>query len=149
MDDFSAAPGQANVYGLIGGEANAIAPGKTPLSSMAPTLVFENGAVRYALGAPGGSRIISSLYMTLLYALDLGDPAYVAVARGRIHHQYAPDLLFAEEAAVPAALREALSGLGHETRAAEIPAKVFLVERKADRLIGVSDPRGDGRPMGE
>lgn len=149
MDDFSAAPGQANVYGLVGGEANSIAPGKTPLSSMAPTLVFENDAVRYALGAPGGSRIISSLYMTLRYALDLGDPAYVAVARGRIHHQYAPDTLFAEEAAVPPALREALAGMGHAVRAAEIPAKVFLVERKADRLIGVSDPRGDGRPLGE
>lgn len=149
MDDFSAAPGQANVYGLVGGEANAIAPGKTPLSSMSPVLVFENGAVRYALGAPGGSRIVSSLYMTLVHALDLGDPAYVAVARGRIHHQYAPDILFAEEAAAPAALRETLTGMGHTVRAAEIPAKVFLVERKGDRLIGVSDPRGDGRPLGE
>ncbi len=149
MDDFSAAPGQANVYGLIGGVANAIAPGKTPLSSMAPTLVFEDNAVRYALGAPGGSRIISSLYMTLVYALDLGEPAYAAVARGRIHHQYAPDVLFAEDSALSARQREVLDGLGHETRAAEIPAKVFLVERRPDRLIGVSDPRGDGRPAGE
>ena len=91
MDDFAAAPGVANVFGLVGGEANSIAPGKTPLSSMTPTIVTENGKFRLAIGAPGGSTIITTVLQILLNVLEYKMDVGAAVAAGRIHHQWLPD----------------------------------------------------------
>ncbi|MCB1315081.1 MAG: gamma-glutamyltransferase [Leptospiraceae bacterium] len=161
MDDFSKAPGVPNAYGLIGGEANSIQAGKTPLSSMSPTIVFQkdsDGSLRtyLALGAPGGSRIITSILHTLIYQLDLNMHPYAAVARGRIHHQFLPDRVWVEKAAMPASgddAPEALAEfgrLGHQVESIESTgSKVFSVTRTSDSLIGVSDPRGDGEPRGE
>ena len=152
MDDFSAAPGVPNVYGLVGGQANAIAGGKTPLSSMSPTIVFEREnpqQVRMVLGAPGGSRIITSIIETILNDIEMDMHAYASVARARLHHQYLPDRVFFERGAMGPGVRALLEERGHRLELVPaIGAKVFLVRRDGDRLIGASDPRGDGQPLG-
>ncbi len=150
MDDFSKSPGVPNAYGLIGGEANAIAPGKTPLSSMSPTIVFdEDGRALMAVGAPGGSRIITGILQTMLHDLDLGLHPYVSVARGRIHHQFLPNKLSIADSPRGRSRAGALKKLGHDTVTARWQAKVFFVRRDEQGFVGVSDPRGDGQPMGE
>jgi gamma-glutamyltranspeptidase/glutathione hydrolase len=93
MDDFAPKPGEANMYGLIQGEANAIAPGKTPLSSMTPTIVLKDGAPVLALGSPGGPTIINSVLEVLVNVLDFGMNVQDAVNWPRFHHQWLPDEL--------------------------------------------------------
>lgn len=115
MNDFSTQPGVPNAYGLVGAEANAIAPGKRPLSSMSPTLVLKNGEPVMTLGAAGGPTIISQVAQTLVRALALDAPLAQAVAGLRVHQQWRPDLLFIEKA-TPPALREALQAKGHQLR---------------------------------
>lgn len=90
MDDFSAKPGVPNVYGVIGNEANAIAPGKRPLSSMSPTLLLEDGRVRMAIGTPGGSTIFGSVFLTIAAIVDGGLDAATALDLPRFHHQLLP-----------------------------------------------------------
>ncbi|MBL0954559.1 MAG: gamma-glutamyltransferase [Leptospira sp.] len=147
MDDFSIAPGVPNLYGLVGSKANAISPGKTPLSSMSPTILMEpNGNTKLVIGAPGGSQIPTSIFNTLYHYLIQKRNLYESVSFPRIHHQYQPDTLF---------LDPELKGTFPET---ELPfyqvqygrhrAKVFVVSKEGDKLIGVSDPKGEGVPLG-
>lgn len=147
MDDFSIAPGVPNLYGLVGSKANAIAPGKTPLSSMSPTILLEsNGNTKLVIGAPGGSQIPTSIFNTLYHYLLQKRNLYESVSFPRIHHQYQPDILF---------LDPELKGYFPET---ELPfyqvqygrhrAKVFVVSKEGDKLVGVSDPKGEGVPLG-
>lgn len=147
MDDFSIAPGVPNLYGLVGSKANAIAPGKTPLSSMSPTILLEtDGATKLVIGAPGGSQIPTSIFNTLYHYLVQKRNLYESVSFPRIHHQYLPDTLF---------LDPELKGTFPET---ELPfyqvqysrhrAKVFVVSKEGDKLIGVSDTKGEGVPLG-
>jgi gamma-glutamyltranspeptidase / glutathione hydrolase len=96
MDDFAAKQGVPNLYGLIQGPANAIAPGKRPLSSMTPTIVLEDGKVRMVLGSPGGSRIPTTVINILLSVVDQGLNIQQAVDAPRFHHQYLPDILYLE-----------------------------------------------------
>lgn len=96
MDDFSAKNGVPNMYGLIQGPANAIAPGKRPLSAMTPTIVLEDGKLRYVLGSPGGGRIISTVANIFLSAAEGGLNIQEAVDAPRFHHQYLPDMLYLE-----------------------------------------------------
>ncbi|MDY6898157.1 MAG: gamma-glutamyltransferase, partial [Cyanobacteriota bacterium] len=96
MDDFSAAPGVPNAFGLVGNEANSIAPLKTPLSSMTPTIVTENGRLRMAVGTPGGSTIITQVLQIILNVLEYDMDAAAAVSASRIHHQWLPDTLRVE-----------------------------------------------------
>lgn len=96
MDDFSAKPGVPNAFGLLGGEANAIEPGKRPLSSMTPTLVFKDGEPFMATGSPGGSLIITVTMQTILNVVDFGMNGQAAVSVPRVHHQWYPDRLFME-----------------------------------------------------
>ena len=96
MDDFAAKEGVPNIYGLIQGPANAIAPGKRPLSSMTPTIVLEDGKLRYVLGSPGGARIITTVANIFLSASEGGLNIQQAVDAPRFHHQYQPDKLFME-----------------------------------------------------
>ncbi len=96
MDDFAAKTGVPNMYGLIQGPANAIAPGKRPLSSMTPTIVLEDGKLRYVLGSPGGARIITTVANIFLSAAEGGLNIQQAVDAPRFHHQYLPDKLFLE-----------------------------------------------------
>lgn len=112
MDDFAAAPGQPNAFGLVQGERNAIQPGKRPLSSMTPTLVTRDGELVMALGSPGGPRIISTVLQVLVNVLDFGLNAQEAVSRPRIHHQWLPDVLRHESGLSPDTLA-ILQRMGH------------------------------------
>jgi gamma-glutamyltranspeptidase/glutathione hydrolase len=147
MDDFTAQPGTANAYGLIGSEANAIAPKKRPLSSMSPTIVLDGESVRLVDGGSGGPRIISATLQVLLDVLAFSMDAEQAVAAPRVHHQWMPDVLAVEDG-VPAATREALARLGHEIKPLEHGAAVQAVEATGDagdRLLrAASDPRKGG-----
>lgn len=112
MDDFSAQPGAPNAFGLIGAEANCVAPGKRPLSSMSPTIVLRDGHPILSLGAAGGPTIISQTVLNLVAVLDLGLPLDAALAQPRFHHQWQPDELRLETRASDA-VREFLTKLGH------------------------------------
>jgi gamma-glutamyltranspeptidase/glutathione hydrolase len=112
MDDFSAQPGVPNVFRLIGSEANAIAPGKRPLSSMSPTIVTRGGQVAAVAGGSGGPLIITGTLQTLLNALVFGQDAMQAVSAARLHHQWTPPVLMVEPG-IDGGTRQALVGLGH------------------------------------
>ena len=112
MDDFTTAVGAPNLYGLVQGAANAIAPGKRPLSSMAPTIVLRDGKVVMVTGSPGGSRIITIVLETILNMVDFAMTPQEAVDAPRVHHQWLPDTVFAEPFAVSADTRAVLDGLG-------------------------------------
>jgi gamma-glutamyltranspeptidase/glutathione hydrolase len=113
MDDFTVKLGTPNLYGLIQGPANAIAPGKRPLSAMTPTIVLENGKLRYVLGSPGGARIISTVANIFLSASVGGLNIQQAVDAPRFHHQYLPDKLYLEPG-FPLATQEALRAMGYD-----------------------------------
>ena len=91
LDDFTAAPGASNAYGLVGFEANLPGPGKRPLSSMSPTIVLKDGKPVLVTGSPGGSRIISTVLQVIVNVLDYGMDVAAAVAAPRLHHQWLPD----------------------------------------------------------
>lgn len=114
MDDFTLKAGVPNLYGLVQGEANAIAPGKRPLSSMAPTIVTRDGKVAMVLGSPGGSRIITITLETALNMIDHGMLPQEAVDAPRFHHQWLPDVLYAEPFALSPDTRKILEGMGHK-----------------------------------
>jgi gamma-glutamyltranspeptidase/glutathione hydrolase len=118
MNDFATRPGQANRYGLIQGEANAIAPGKRMLSSMSPTIVLDpEGNLFMVTGAAGGSRIITAVFQILSNAIDFGRAAPAAVHLPRIHHQHLPDRIWFEPDGLPASLIVALEARGHSVEA--------------------------------
>jgi gamma-glutamyltranspeptidase/glutathione hydrolase len=112
MDDFSMQPGVPNAFHLIGADANAIAPGKRPLSSMSPTIVLHDGRPVLAIGAAGGPTIISQTVLNLVGVLDLGLPLDAALAQARFHHQWQPNVLRLETRA-SSAVRDRLTALGH------------------------------------
>ncbi len=148
MDDFSAQPGVPNVYGLIGSEANAIAPRKRPLSSMTPTIVTRAGRVVAVAGGSGGPFIISGTLQVLLNVLAFGRDAASAVAAPRIHDQWMPPYLMIEPGIGPNE-RWALRRLGHHDVDAPGAAAVQLVTRSPDgSLDGAADPRKGGRALG-
>ena len=145
MDDFSAKPGSPNVYGLVGGVANAIAPGKRMLSSMTPTFL-DDGARLGLLGTPGGSRIVS---MVLLAALDFakgnGPESWTSVPR--FHHQYLPDVIEYETGGLTPAEQDGLRHLGHALQTLNRnygDMQAIVWERNANRVRAASDPRGAG-----
>jgi gamma-glutamyltranspeptidase/glutathione hydrolase len=115
MDDFSAKPGSANVYGLVQSEPNAIAPGKRMLSSMTPTIVVKDGAARLVVGSPGGPTITTTVAQIIRHVIDHTMTVEQAVAAPRIHHQWLPDLVYVE-AEVPNPVRDALIALGHQIK---------------------------------
>jgi gamma-glutamyltranspeptidase/glutathione hydrolase len=142
MDDFSSAPGQPNTYSLIQGEANAIAAGKRMLSSMNPTVAW-NQTESLAIGARGGSMIPTATVQVLLNLLIDHDPLQDAVNRGRLHHQWLPDRLQYETDALSPETRRALEDLGHQLEILEISAKVNAVLGLADGSVAAAaDPRG-------
>jgi gamma-glutamyltranspeptidase/glutathione hydrolase len=145
MDDFSAKPGVPNAYGLVGAEANAIAPGKRMLSSMTPTFMETTDRVAI-LGTPGGSRIIS---MLLLGGLEFaaGKAPQAWVTRPRFHHQYLPDVIQFEPGAFDALVQEDLSALGHklsEQSSSYGNMQAVLWEKATGKVDAASDPRGVG-----
>ena len=140
MDDFSAQVGAANAFGLVGSDANAIAPRKRPLSSMSPTLVFKNGEPVMALGAAGGPTIISQVVQTLLYSLNDSMPVEKAMAQARIHQQWNPNLLFVE-AAMPADIQQALQKKGHELKIWPSMGASQAIQLRDGKLVPVAEPR--------
>ena len=114
MDDFTLKPGEPNQFGLVQGSANAIAPGKRPLSSMAPTIVMKEDAVEMVVGSPGGSRIITAVLQTILNMVDYGMNAQEAVDAPRLHHQWLPDVLYAEPYALSPDTRMLLERMGYK-----------------------------------
>ena len=145
MDDFSAQPGVANAYGLVGGEANAIAPGKRMLSSMSPTFL-ESPETVAILGTPGGSRIITMVLQGVLGAVD-GIPLEDWSARPRIHHQYLPDRLEFESGALSPTEQRDLSAMGHRLEVLIRPIgdmQAILWDRANGQVKAASDPRGAG-----
>ena len=145
MDDFSSKPGEPNVYGLVGADANAIEPGKRPLSSMSPTFVESEQGVAI-LGTPGGSRIIT---MVLLGILDLADgnnpESWVGLPR--FHHQYLPDVVQFEPGAFDAALQKDLRARGHELKPLDSSygnMQAIYWNKQSGQVIPASDPRGIG-----
>jgi gamma-glutamyltranspeptidase/glutathione hydrolase len=146
MDDFAVKPGAANMFGLVQGDANAIAPGKRPLSSMAPTIVEKDGRVVFVLGSPGGPRIITAVLETLINLVDFGMTPADAVAAPRFHQQYLPDTVFYETNGLPPATVSALTAMGYSFKEQPPWGAVELIAIAPDgSLIGVNDPR---RPAG-
>ena len=151
MDDFSAAPGRPNAFGLVGSEANAIAPRKTPLSSMTPTIVRnqDNNAFHLAVGAPGGSTIITTVFQTLLNSLVYEMSAQDAIAAPRIHHQWLPDRVQLEQKHVLQEAASALQDKGHSIRFRPSWGNGNLIQLRDDgTLDGAADPRGEGTAAG-
>jgi len=151
MDDFSVAPDTPNVYGLVDTRgANAIAPGKRPLSSMTPTIVTRDGELFLVTGSPGGPRIISTVLLTLLNVIDYGMDAQEAVSAPRFHHQWVPDQLTVEPD-IPVDVIRGLERRGHRVAVAErnwSAAEVILVDAETGWQQGGSDPRRDGLALG-
>jgi gamma-glutamyltranspeptidase / glutathione hydrolase len=116
MDDFTIKSGAANLFGLVQGKRNAIAPGKRPLSSMSPTIVLKDGRVFMVLGSPGGSRIISTIVQVVSNVVDFGMDVQEAVDAPRVHHQWLPDELFVEPLALSPDTRNLLVGMGYKVR---------------------------------
>ncbi len=140
LDDFAAKPGVANFFGLVGGDANAPGPGKRPLSSMTPTIVFKKGRPFLITGSPGGSRIITAVLQVIVNATDHRMSLADAVTAPRVHHQWLPDEVVVEPG-LPAKTLEGLAARGHKvvTRPPATAANSIMVKR--DGMIGVADPR--------
>ena len=146
MDDFSILPGLPNAFGLLGGEANAVAPGKRPLSSMTPTIVLRDGAVEIVVGSPGGSRIITTVLQILVNLIDHRMTVERAIASPRIHFQWWPDKLFFEPHALPIDVQRVLRSLGW-VLSGHWPmgnAQLIRVDSTRGLMIGAADPRGEG-----
>lgn len=149
MDDFSVKPGVPNLYGLVGGEANAIAPNKRMLSSMTPTLVEKNGKLFMVVGSPGGSTIITSVLQTILNVVEHGMTMQEAVNAKKFHHQWLPDKLFYEKDALDPTTRTILKSMGHILHEREPIGRVDAILVRSDGLLeGAADPRGDDTAMG-
>ncbi|MEH2406218.1 gamma-glutamyltransferase [Nostoc sp.] len=149
MDDFASAPGVPNAFGLVGNDANSIAPRKTPLSSMTPTIVTENGHFRMAAGAPGGSTIITQVLQVILNVLEYNMDVGAAVSVPRIHHQWLPDELRVESWGLDALTVQDLRRRGHKIKETAPWGNGNAIAVTADgTLEGAADPRGEGSPKG-
>jgi len=149
MDDFAAKPGTANLFGLVQGAANRIAPGKRPLSSLAPTIVVgPDGRVRAVAGARGGSRIISATFQVLSNVLDFDMDAAAAVSAPRIHHQHLPDVLAYETNGLDPATQRALEERGFKLAPMRVIANAPAIVRVPAGWSGFADPRRGGGAEG-
>ena len=151
LDDFSAAPGQPNAFGLVGGEANAIAPGKRPLSSMSPTILLDReDQVVLVTGSPGGSTIITTVLQVVLNVVVHGMDVSEAVAAPRLHHQWLPDRLRLERRGFSPDTIGLLRAMGHVIEPAEHWGNATAIARdpESGALTGAADPRGVGVARG-
>lgn len=149
MDDFSVKPGVPNQFGLLGNAANAIAPNKRMLSSMTPSIVEKDGRFLLAVGSPGGSKIITTVFQVITNVIEFGLPLEQAVQNPRFHFQWYPDTLYYEQDAFSKAQLQALEGLGHHPKKREDIGQVEAVLQLPDgRLEGVADRRGDDHAGG-
>jgi gamma-glutamyltranspeptidase/glutathione hydrolase len=147
MDDFSIQPGVSNYFGLVGAEANAVAPAKRPLSSMSPTIVLRNGKAIFSVGAAGGPTIISQTLLAIINVIDFGMDIESALKEPRFHHQWKPDELRIEKR-VPAEVRAELEKRGHKLNVVESMGAAQAVGVDGGKLAGCADPRSEGRAVG-
>ncbi|MEZ4913993.1 MAG: gamma-glutamyltransferase [Chitinophagales bacterium] len=149
MDDFSIKPGVPNQFGLVGNEANAIAPEKRMLSSMTPTIVTQNDALKMVLGTPGGSTIITSVWQVFANVFEFGMNMQEAVNKARFHHQWLPDVVYMEENAFSANVLAQLQAMGYKCVAREPIGRVdaILVKNEGTLEAG-ADQRGDDAAWG-
>lgn len=153
MDDFARAVGEVNAFRLVGGERNLPGPGKRPVSTMTPTIVFRDGKPVLCVGASGGSRIVTATQQVAMGVLFDGLDVGWAVKRARIHHQASPDVLGVESfSPLPPEAVEYLEALGHRTETLLHSANVQAIEIRhgaRPRLVAASDPRKGGAPAGK
>ena len=148
MDDFSAKPGVANAYGLVGGDANAVAAKKRPLSSMTPTMVLKDGKPTLVTGSPGGARIITTVLQTVVNTIDFGMNPAEAASTPRVHHQWTPDELRVEKGLSPDTLA-LLKQRGHNIVVKPAMGRTQTIALRGGMLYGYSDPRNpDGKTLG-
>ncbi len=149
MDDFSAKPGEANMYGLVGGEANAIAPGKRMLSSMTPIIVTKNDALFMVLGSPGGSTIITSVFQCIINVIEFNMTMQQSVDAGRFHNQWLPDEILYERNKIDSTTLSQLQKMGHTIKSKEAIGRVDAILINANgTLEGAADKRGDDSAVG-
>ena len=149
MDDFAAKPGSPNLFGLVQGEVNSIAPGHRPLSSMVPTIVLKDGKPFLVLGTPGGSMIITAVLQVMLNVMDFGMNVQDAIDFPRVHHQWKPDRLDIERGISPdtiALLKKA--GYSIEEANPVVIARVEAILLSDGWLQGGHDERGTGKAVG-
>lgn len=150
MDDFTTQPGVPNaLFGLIQSEANAIAPGHRPLSSMTPTILVRDGKLSFVTGSPGGPRIISAVLLSVINWMRLGMEAQAAINAPRFHHQWLPDRIVMENSVSPQVQR-ALDAMGHTTRKVGHIGLVNAIgiDAQTGERLGVADPRDEGSAVG-
>ncbi len=148
MDDFSSKPGVPNAFGLIGGEANAIEPGKRPLSSMTPTMVLKDNKPWLVTGSPGGARIITTVLQTLINSIDFGMNPAVAASTPRFHHQWLPDELRLEPGFSPDTVA-LLKQQGYKVVVKPTMGRTQTIQVRDNMMYGYSDPRNpDGVTVG-
>jgi gamma-glutamyltranspeptidase / glutathione hydrolase len=147
MDDFAAKPGEANLFGLVQGEANAIQPRKTPLSSMTPTIVLRGGKLYLVVGSPGGPTIINTVLEVVVNAIDFGMNVADAVDAPRLHHQWMPDVLRLERGFSPDTVA-LLQARGHTVEFEDSQGEVAAILAKDGWLEGEADPRTEGTAKG-
>lgn len=148
MDDFTTRPGEPNMFGLIQGHGNKVEPGKRPLSSMSPTIAMKDDDVVFALGAPGGPRIISSVFQAIYRVLGQDLDLDLAVQAPRVHHQFQPNILYVDRLRFSPEILQALKKKGHEVKDGWM-AKVYAVQRSKDGLLKAAfDQRGEGAAGG-
>jgi gamma-glutamyltranspeptidase/glutathione hydrolase len=157
MDDFASKPGVPNLYGLIQGPANAIGPGKRPLSAMTPTIVLRDGKLFLVLGSPGGARIITTVANILMGVIDYGMNIEEAVNAPRFHNQWMPDIVNVEQWFSPDAVR-LVQQMGHKVEIGETVAgdwvpywsdgECIAIDLKTNERLGASDVRNNGKAVG-
>lgn len=149
MDDFSVKPGSPNMYGLLGGKANSVEPGKRMLSAMTPTIVEEDGKLKMVVGTPGGSTIITSVFQTILNVLEFDMTAQESVSAARFHHQWKPDVIDVEEGAIDEKTRQSLTEDGYKiNKRGPIGRVENIVILKNGKLQTGADHRGDDKAVG-
>jgi len=149
MDDFSVKPGYPNMFGLIGGEANAIEPNKRMLSSMTPTIIEKDNDLYMVLGTPGGSTIITSVFQTILNVIDYGMGMQEAVDSKKFHHQWLPDVLVVEEKTLSDELNKELTSIGHKVvNRSSLGRMDCILINEDGSLDGGADKRGDNTALG-
>ena len=155
MDDFASQPGVPNVYGLVYGENNAVAPGRIPVSSMTPTLVFQKEhpeRILLAIGGSGGAFIPTSVIQVVMNVLDAGMNLPVATAAGRVHHQWLPDVVMVNPDALDPLTRAALEAKGHTFKVSASPlgdVEAVMQDPETGLRTAASDPRGEGAALGQ
>lgn len=149
MDDFSVKPGAPNMYGLVGGEANSIAPNKRMLSSMTPSIVEKDGKLFMVVGTPGGSTIITSVFQTIINVIDFDMNMQNAVAAKKFHHQWLPDEVYVEKDALDSLTTERLKNKGYKIMPRGNIGRVdAILVTKYGTFQGGADPRGDDKAVG-